>query len=377
MLDGRTSMVTNRLVVAVLIFTAFCVACVPVPPPPQQQVSGRESTQKCLTDDGPAFANSVQALGAPDRRTRVAKPSGSPLSAQQLADITNAYCNAPESFRRQLDNIDFVYVDAGACNTPGDPKTCPGLAGNASSAAAWGQRWVGGYTQIGLPAGLWPMGQSAELYPAYESDILDALVPWRTTPLRFSAPTYNPNNANTSWMTVLAALAHEAGHIRWYQANHRSGFGFGYDFKRLTDCNFFAGWQTPTDIHGALEPPAWRMFNSKTATNDHANAPKLSAFSSGTSDQDLNNALNQLFLPPSQPWASFFGSMSPDEDFVETYKFSVLIGAGLTSLPITIPVTTSTSTVPTNVTQDIPYAYTQNASMPNLKKKVRCIKRWM
>ena len=54
--------------------------------------------------------------------------------------------------------------------------------------------------------------------------------------------------------------------------------------------------------------------------------------------------LEELYRP-AQPWASYFAAISPDEDFVETYKFYVLTNAQsvtslnegpLTSLPIQI-----------------------------------------
>ena len=67
--------------------------------------------------------------------------------------------------------------------------------------------------------------------------------------------------------------------------------------------------------------------------------------------------------PPNAPWASFFGAISPDEDFVETYKFYVMTQAGLTSLPLQIT---------NQPTRDIPKDYLGNLK-PKLAGKVPCI----
>lgn len=370
-----------RFAIAVLIIAATCVSCIlPPPAPPPAAAAGRAHiTANCLTDDGPDF---VKRFGVV-RNGQVITPTPS-LSAAQVTDLTNAYCNAPVVFRKQLDNIDLLFIsaDTGACTTPGDPTTCSALPGDQAALASWGARLAGGYTQIGLPGGLWPMGQAAETYPAYETEVLNGLMKWNLpgSALRFSAPT-NPNEANTSWMTVLAVLAHEAGHVRWYEAGARSGWGFPYDFKRLNDCNFFdSGWQS-TSRKTLISKNRWRKFGETAATNedtpnDHpAPEPGLAQFLRGVSDQTRLDNL-ALLLNGDQPWASFQGSRAPDEDFVETFKFAILTNAGttgLTTLPLAIPTSNGTVKV------DIPAFFAANDGPGHrtvLGKKIRCLKRW-
>jgi hypothetical protein len=187
------------------------------PPPPALRALNARFTTDCSTIDGQAFAARFVAVN-----NKV--PSGVPLSSAEITDLSNAYCNAPATFRRQLDNIDFFFISADACNPAGNPAACSGITGDQVVEGSWGARLKGGYTQIGLPAGLWPMGQAAGQYTDYESDILASLVPWAAAGnrLRFSPPTSNPGNTNATWMTVLAALAHEAGHVRWWCVQGRA-----------------------------------------------------------------------------------------------------------------------------------------------------------
>jgi hypothetical protein len=362
-------MIAIRLAIVIFILAGTCAAC--LPPAPVTVELKSKSASSCFTTDGPAFANRFVVLG-PD-----SGPSSEKLSLSETTDLANAYCFASERFRGTLDNIDYLFVDAKNCNTPGDPSTCVGLTGGVENSGAWGERGKGGYTQVGIPAGLWVMGNPAAQYPAYESDILNLLMSW-TDPsdnLAFISPTNTPNNANTSWMTVLAALTHEVGHVRWYEANVRSGYGAGYDFTRLNNCNFFVGWQVQTDTNGALEPPKrWRTFGNTNANlNDHLPqyGPSLKQFQPGINiDSTRADDLAQLLSSSNEPWVSLFGANAPDEDFVETFKFAVLIDAGLTSLPITIPTSNGLVLI------DIPKSYLAGTNT-NITNKVACIRRWL
>src|SRR4029077_19434132 len=103
-----------------------------------------------------------------------------------------------------------------------------------------GQRQDCGYTQIGIPASFWPQGQHAGRYASYEADVLNALMKWQSISSNVTAPAGVPGSPpERSWMTVMAALAHEVGHVRWYEMNVRKGHGQQYDFKRLNNCTFF------------------------------------------------------------------------------------------------------------------------------------------
>jgi len=93
--------------------------------------------------------------------------------------------------------------------------------------------------------------------------------------------------------------------------------------------------------------------------------------------KDIDKAIDQGHLPAAlidleklyqraQPWASYFGAIAPDEDFVEMYKFYVLTSAQLTNLPITI----------NGVSHDIPNDYLSGYKQ-NLYNKAQCIGPWI
>jgi hypothetical protein len=350
-----------RLALAVLIVAAACVSCVQ-PPPPSPPAAAAAGPHTGATCDPTDLTGRIIVLPV--------KPAGQQplqLTAAMQADLGDAYCNAAREFRRQIDNIDFIFVDATLC--PNDPSSCAGISGGQAMGVSWGQRDTAGYTEVGIPAGLWGGQNHAPPYYTYESDLLHQLVPWSNSGAWLNYSSAAPAPANSSWMTVLAALAHEMGHVRWYESTVRTGFGAPSDFKRLSDCSFFLGWQKTSK--NALEAAGrWRHFNERINpnTNDHKILPLLGAFQSGVGDQALDDALAAL-LDKSRPWSSYFGANAPDEDFVETYKFAALIDANLTSLPLAIPASTGA------VTRDVPADFLAK-NKPDLQKKIRCIKRW-
>jgi hypothetical protein len=369
---------------AALIFVALCVACAPATPPYQLALSAPLTS--CVAGAGADFAKSVNII-PPKSQLGGAGP-GFGLTTSMTNDLATAYCMASARFQRALDNIDFFYVDESVC-TGSAPSTCGNANGGQTQQASWGLRQAGGYTQIGIPAGLWTNG-SAELYPMYEQDVLISLIQqpwlnWAVTPTFAPTNSSTPGNINSSWMTVLAVLAHEVGHIRWYELNASAGYGFGQNFYRLNNCirgtfNFFGGWHYPTDASGGyLEAPnRWRGFGvSSQNLNDHRQSPTFNnandpgSYANATAPSLQAAVLNNLYSP-GQPWASFFAANAPDEDFVETYKFSVLYDTQVfDSLQMSV-----SNGAGTTYAQDIPHDYA-NGLKSILTNKVKCLKRYM
>ena len=89
---------------------------------------------------------------------------------------------------------------------------------------------------------------------------------------------------DTSWMTILAALAHEFGHVQWAVSTIRNPGDMGSNFTNLHQCasgDFFEFWDYSNEAQ--LQPPGrWRGFSNRDTGNgvpiDHFYLPTSSEF---------------------------------------------------------------------------------------------------
>jgi hypothetical protein len=267
---------------------------------------------------------------------------------------------APPFFRGQLCALDGVFVSA-------DNRS-------------WGLRnRVTGKRYIAVAADLWNGAAHAMSFRAFENRVLEPLLKGWKAP-QHPVLTGPPDSERT----ILAALAHEYGHVLFYRTIVPTlGGEANFDPNVDSFCddglgNFFTGvlgaWATP--ITG--EPPAsrWRAFGDVVSlhksddiqTNTVRNAVPLP----GNPDTHGAGAkLSRIYdknstNPPLGRWAGFFAGFSPQEDFVETFKLFVLRRATtpLLSLPIKIPVAGGP-----DFDGDIPQTCSQR---PVLKRKLGC-----
>ena len=381
-------MIRYPLILFLGLLAAACVGPAPPPAPPPPVAGGpvtpppgelRSLGQAC---DGTAqsFVNAVQLLNAgynpAPGHGAYHPPAGSAQnwSPAISADLLQAFDHAPPFFKQYLCGLNGIYINASAC--PGnDPTRC---SGGTPFNGAWGFRSRAvtdlGHRYIAISATLWPNGGSATNFGDYETQVLRSFLP--TGDGAAVSPNANPNN---SWMTVLAALAHEVGHVVWAEKTIPH-VGNNYDFTGLIGCpagDFFVGWayNTHDPNHKDLQPKGrWRPFNDHAneanSYLDHRLAPSRRDFNDPTK---ADTALAQL-SQSSQPWASLFGAQTPDEDFVESYVMAVLTGddpssgsfAGpLTSLPLSIPGVTGPAP---DVARDL-----VSGNKAALATKIRCI----
>jgi hypothetical protein len=304
-------------------------------------------------------------------------------------DLTNAFTNAPEFFKTDICKLSGIYISPADCSSATTAYNCTATDSGAYAnfTGAWGLRSRAQTDRrskyISISAALWPGGASARPLSEYETALLSPFMIWL-------GPTIQTANPNNSWMTVMAALAHELGHVRFVEEAVPNGAGSDYDFSALHQCvingtpDFFQYWNYKNDQE--LRPPHyWRQFNDKSNDDgkpiDHVNSPLLFSqlYNSSYFGSSLNRFLYQLYLS-TQPWATLFGAQTPDEDFVETYVMAVLTGyiyrndsftAGLlSSLPITIPKQTDGSV--DSQYADVPRDLV-NRNKPSLRDKIRCI----
>lgn len=245
------------------------------------------------------------------------QPSNPPVSLtpNQNADLTAAFTAASIPFRTALCSLDGVYIDPSAAESWGfrDPSTNPQ------------KRY------IGLSAALWSPGPSAMSFHDYETQRLRTALNWQ-------GPSYDPANPDLSPETVLAALAHEYGHIFWYDTFKPNGHYPTDDLFGPEDpssCKFYVSWKKPL-----TGPLPWRDFGSidvrpdGTVINEHAvniNSDNVSLQMLlndriARNAPNLQNDLTKLYATNGR-WASLLASFSIDEDFVETFQLVILQAA--------------------------------------------------
>lgn len=251
-------------------------------------------------------------------------------AASQSADaalIVAAYNAAPPFFQAALCRVDHIYIDT-------DTK-------NPAKPSVWGMRErlnPDGNKQPRIHIGiakalLTDLTRQHTPYATYENQLAGTLLAASpTTPARsLTALSYTaaPDPARPpqpAAIAVLAILAHEMGHIVWWEKDVGAS-----DFPAIS-------WTSKNVQHGFHE------FGIEDPQNP-AQRPPVKA--------DVQYDLR--YLPPgkaaadlqkiySGEWASLFATVAADEDFVETYKLVVLTApsgnAGrqaLTSIKVTIP----------------------------------------
>jgi hypothetical protein len=339
--SGRTFMIRNAFLLCAGIIAAACFACAPAPtsapapPPGGPTLGGTGSAGSATCPDGSAFLAHVKfVVNGYDASSNYQSPPPQGIGMAIDANSTyaqalqNAFLLAPHAFQDRLCGLSGIYVNG--------PTACSKLA--ACIRNSWGFRvWLNPKTYgnyIAISAGLWnltcPNG-STYVYHCFETDLLNAVL--GSDPTGILSPRHPAANAEADNfdMTILAALAHEVGHVQWYQMMSPNGPGTllgipTYDPNGFCGGNFFnQSWATPVPA-----PPAWRQFG-QIATAQHLAGPKNII---AMIDRDVRNRalpvaaslLDQLHQAKA-PWPSYFASISPDEDFVETYKFYVLTNA--------------------------------------------------
>jgi hypothetical protein len=323
---------------------AFCLSCAPVQ-------SGGNTTLMPMAAAAPstcAFDNIAMVSASFDPTNA----SGTPVAAGSIpayvqSDLTAAYNLAPPFFQKQLCGLDGVFI--------------------APTGDSWGFRNIkDGKRYLALSMNLWK-GGAAPSFSAYENSVVHRLLNGWTGPVH---PARHNDPSDTPAVTVLALLAHEYGHILYYDTfvNPR---GSAPNYGAFCSGTFFSdSWKSLPDV-----PNIWRAYGDIVGAHKSDDVQVQDILNAVPKDNepDVHGAgqlLQRIYSlrgtnAPIGRWASFFASFSPDEDFVETFKLFVLKNskAPLQSLQINIPV------VNVIVTEDIPGTCSQRTV---LVKKLNC-----
>jgi hypothetical protein len=293
------------------------------------------------------------------------------------ADLIAAFNAAPPFFQEQLCGLDGVFVNLAPCK---DPNNCTADAADNS----WGYRETldqnpqgPARRYIAISALLWSGRTHVDNFYDYETTLLHQLFkhPYGAS---WDGPQYGDPNPhanhpeNTPTMTVLASLAHEFGHVLWHDTFRpvRSRDRWANDFSNFCEGKFFdESWQR-FDGQRVDPPPPWREFGerSKQLHKPVIGEVQISLIDYAISQKhtiDRAYFLDGIYRMNGR-WTSFFAAISPDEDFVETFKYYVLrkTAPPLKNLPITIP-----SIPPLAFNEDVPKDHDQKQV---LKAKVKC-----
>jgi hypothetical protein len=329
-------MIRSALLLCAGVIAAACFGCAPPPKPTPVGTA----TGAC--PDGTPFLDHVRFVvsGYQPYPGFMDPPvdSNIKLTSQEASDLQAAFDLAPVAFQARLCGLDGIYLDPTACNAP-----------TACIEASWGfrQPWAKGKRYIAVSTGLWSL-MNRPRYDQFETDLLQILADSNAFSFKMASFGFD--------MTLLAALAHEVGHVRWYDILDPDHKEAAPDFSRLCDGGFFLSWGNPL-----TPPPQWRQLQTPEVQRQqkfiyrHQSGPQTYEFDQAISSRQIEVAgdILQMFFGGTASWASYFASLSADEDFVETYKFAVLTHATtrLDHLPIIIQGTSR------NYPEDIPAAY--------------------
>ena len=298
----------------------------------------------------------------PFKPANVLEPFNSNKNATMTQDLNDAFNKAPNWFRAHLCSLSGIYISpAGCANFSTNNYQCQGMQGSIMK-GAWGFRsfynrgnpaspnYDLGNRYISVPARLWAdrsgtATSHALAFNIFEDILLGELASWRDP---IPGQTQGPHislaaTPNNSWITVLAAMAHEYGHVQWADTvlaldpndpGHTGAGSNNYKFDQLTNCtlpsgasfDFYQYWDYRSSGNpntNKLRPKGnWRSFHARDTADpnnekaEHNRLPWISQFDDTNLTVDDKSDLFFLLYQFNQPWATYFGSLTPDEDFV-------------------------------------------------------------
>jgi hypothetical protein len=290
------------------------------------------------------------------------QPTTQPLGALQ-ADLQSAYSIAPAYLRSQLCQLDGIFI--------------------TTDGHSWGFRNIAtGQRYIALSTSLWSGNPaSAITLDAYENRVLGPPLSWPTSDA--SRPNYLPATPNGGSMTILAALAHEFGHVLWADI---------LIYPRGSNPNSanFCGRELDKSWTGGPLPASWTAFgdvdpNQADVPDDDVNDPPgqgdpsagnvhikklLDALRSQPPQIERAHQILRRLLARPRPYPSLLGAFSANEHFVETFMLYTMMSA-------TTPLTSAPLQVGPRTIRDIPgdLQPAANHPRPRLFRMLDCFKK--
>src|SRR5215469_3270770 len=349
--QGEPSMQLSMLTLTASIVASCLFACTqPAPPPaPPLQPAGGPAPgilQVCTS----GALNNVPFLAVPfePKSNQTPQADTTSINTDVQSDLTAAF-NAAAAFQQELCGLDVIFIDPTGCAPPTppnsyDPNTC-NLTPDQIADRSWGLRLFSSGTDFGrryiaLSLGLWN-NKSGSLwscqgsrtvcappFTTYQTALIRTLlsrldtnaVNWKS-----QLPEFVSASPNTGVVTVLAALAHEFGHVHWYDA-----FVTVPGDQNANESNSCKGskFYPPNSWSGRPPSNRWVTFGKtrdQTGNRKQALKPLIDDLHVGPPFAPAGDDLYKIFT--NKNWIDALAVVSPDEDFVETQEFVVLMNA--------------------------------------------------
>ena len=348
---------------------AVCIllaACQPISPPPPPAPPPPVAQTCNHTSSGSDFVSAKVFLLSASFDPKLYYPPGpSDIIRQAVStdpywnDISGAFTAANDSLKDKLCSLDGVFVVQSTCKDPA--CIADDVIGHS-----WGFRQPTSPPKryIAVSETLWQNG-SAPIFSDFENmrlaALLKRLIPngavWFNVPS--SRPRFGPASPDTSAMTLLAVLAHEYGHVYWYDA-FVSPPGGSFRAARFCGGRFY----TANKWGSIGVPPTgrWIEFGQQLGNQLH-NPDYIGTLANHLSHADFGqagSALRAILLD--QDLISTLASFSPIEDFVESYEWFALLSANPPLTKFTIQID---NLPPINILGQI-------ANKPGLRRKMAC-----
>jgi hypothetical protein len=346
---------------AILLASGLCLAlwaCAqPVPPPPSPGRPGPVQTVMSVPcPANPAWPTPGDLLThvhytvftptfpftqtpAPDMTTSI--------EPDILTDLKAAFVANPYFSQNKLCGLDGIFINRAQC-TSYDPSSCSTMKDTDVADNSWGFRTPLNQKYVALSLGLWrgnpcPVASGqyicAPLFATYHARLVKALLD-RTA--NVPSPSYYPptfqtsTNTNTSGISVLAAIAHETGHIDWFETFVQPPGSTPLNLAALAG-GFCSGAIYPGGYWQGkpVGMPTNRFVTfgelSQNSTVEVANLPTLLA---GSDPRPAGEVVDGIYHSGQYP--SLLAAYSPDENFVEAFELSVLRNGTLSDLTVNV-----------------------------------------
>jgi hypothetical protein len=318
-----------------------CAQTVPPPSPPPMVISNVTSVPCPASPAWPAGGDllthvqyvqlNVPVTVQPNTDFSIT-PDPTPIDPAIQRDLAAAFTANPGFSTNELCPLDGIFINWQDCSSR-DPSTCSAMQDKDVADNSWGLRTPlpSSKKYIAISLGLWrcppgsPQNFCAPPFTQYHQRLVKALLDKTAgMPVSVNPIFKTPSGTNTPGLGILSALAHERGHIYWFETFVQTSGG------PITTTAFC----TPPFYPGGR----WEGVSVDLPNNRYVQFAHLS----------LNSPVNNL--PGSFPgggaaavvdglyrggrFPSLLGAYSSDEDFVEAFEWSVLRNARVSSVPL-------------------------------------------